>query len=147
MHIVRPSLQSVSAMLGMRYRHFTVLSEGGPTLPRCGTLHSAAQCCTVSHSATAWVRKSGIADEVNASISLRKFCKHCTEQVRTVASLLPCCQASNVVPALLKDGCGPIGPATLMSSTRRRRRTFGRTCCTSCVSAPIWCRRIADATQ
>ena len=51
-----------SAMLGTRYRRFAALSEGGPMLLRCGTLHSATQCCAVSHSATAWVRKSGIAD-------------------------------------------------------------------------------------
>ena len=53
---------STSAMLGGHYGHFTTLSEGGPSLSRCGTLHSAVQCCTVSHSATAWVQKSGIAD-------------------------------------------------------------------------------------
>ncbi len=41
---------------------FTALSEGGPSLSRCGTLCSAAQCCIASHSATAWVPKSGIAD-------------------------------------------------------------------------------------
>ena len=56
------SVDSSSAMLGGHYGRFTTLSEGGPSLSRCGTLHSAAQCCTVSHSATAWVQKSGIAD-------------------------------------------------------------------------------------
>ena len=58
-----------SAMLGTRYGHFAALSEGGPMLLRCGMLHSAAQCCTVSHSATAWVQKSGIADEECITLS------------------------------------------------------------------------------
>ncbi len=49
-------------MLGTRYGRFTALSEGGPSLSCCGTLCSAAQCCIASHSATAWVPKSGIAD-------------------------------------------------------------------------------------
>ena len=47
------NVEHPSAMLGTRYRCFAALSEGGPMLLRCGTLHSTAQCCTVSHSATA----------------------------------------------------------------------------------------------
>ena len=35
-------------MLGGHYGRFTTLSEGGPSLLRCGVLCSAVQCCIVS---------------------------------------------------------------------------------------------------
>ena len=42
------------------------------TVGHCAALYSAVQHCTVSHSATAWVPKSGIADVVQARHPARK---------------------------------------------------------------------------
>ena len=96
-----------SAMLGGHYGCFTMLSEGGPSLSRCGTLHSAAQCCTVSHSATAWVQKSGIADErcgmneeVNGSAQRTRICllfHRCVHNVLHLCRFLSICAIHTTV--------------------------------------------------